>query len=43
MKNEDEAQQSLEQFQRDAANDSLLTGQAQSTNITSTIVKPLLD
>lgn len=40
--NEADAQQSVEQFQQDAANDSSLTEQAQSNNITSDIVESLI-
>ena len=42
INNEDEALQSLKQFQLNAANDALLTEQAQSANITSTVVRNLL-
>ena len=40
--NEEDAQQSVEQFQQDAANDPSLTEQAQSNNVTSDAVQSLI-
>ena len=42
INNEADAQQSVEQFQQDAANDSSLTEQAQSSTVTSEIVESLI-
>jgi len=42
INNEEEAQESVQQFQQDAANDPTVTQDAQSSNLTSKVVGELL-